>query len=203
VEIDYQSGYEPSTDAINYFVSYYHELGIVVHAQIDDEISPNQLTAIGVSPESLTSSECSMIEQKFHDNADTHVYVFYAKAIGDPGQSQPLGWASEFGAFVNKGSVDANEGWKVLWLTDRIRSEKVVLLHEIGHTLNVITWANGKEDYCSNFGCIMANADTWWDILGGIAGVAAFYSNSPCYCQAHAEQINLTNKWSVNENWIL
>lgn len=202
VEIDYMSGYKPSTDAINWFTSYYKELGIVVHVTIDDEISDSQLTSVGVSPASLTSSECSLVKQRFHDNAATHVYVFYAKAIGDPGESQPLGWSSEFGAFINKELVNANEGLRVLWLTDRIRSEKVVLLHEVGHTLNVVTWSNGKENYCSSFGCIMANADTWWDVLGGIAGVAAFNSNSPRYCQTHAKQINLTNKESVNENWI-
>jgi len=203
VEIDYMSGYAPSTEATNYFVSYYRELGIAVHLTVDDEISNGQLTAMGISPESLTSSECSLIEQRFHDNPDTHVYVFYAKAVGNPSESEPLGWASESGAFVSKELVDANEGLRVLWLTDRIRSEKVILLHEIGHTLNVITRdSDGKEDYCSNFGCIMAGADRWWDIFGTIAQLAVFHSNSPRYCEDHVKMIDLRNKWSVTENWI-
>jgi hypothetical protein len=63
VEIDYMSGYAPSTEATNYFVSYYRELGIAVHLTVDDEISNGQLTAMGISPESLTSSECSRLNR--------------------------------------------------------------------------------------------------------------------------------------------
>jgi hypothetical protein len=46
-------------------------------------------------------------------------------------------FTTEFGAFINKDRVNANEGLNVLWLTDRVRTEKVVLLHEVGHTLHL------------------------------------------------------------------
>lgn len=203
VEIDYMSGYAPSTTVINYFVSYFRELNIYVHVTIDDQLSWSQLTAIDVSPDSLTPYECSLVEQAFHDSPTTHVYVFYAKALRDPDGDEPLGWASEFGAFMNKEKINSQEGLNVLWLTDRIRTERVVLLHEIGHTLNVIIRnQQGKEDYCSNLGCIMAGADEWWDIVGGIANVIVLHSDSPCYCQDHSKLINLRNKWSVDENWV-
>ena len=203
VEIDYMSGYEPSTTVISYFISYYHELNIDVHVTVDDEISWGQLTSIGVSPDFFTPYECNLVEDKFHDNSRTHVYVFYAKALRDSDGNEPLGWASGFGAFINKEKVNSQEGLNVLWLTDRIRVEKVVLLHEIGHTLNVITRnSEDKEDYCSNLGCIMSGADEWWDILGGISQVVVLWSNSPRYCQTHVAMIDLRNKWSVNEEWI-
>ncbi len=198
------SGYDPSTTVINYFVSYYLELNIHVHVTVDDELSWGQLAAIGVSPDSLTPYECDLVENNFHDNPATHVYVFYAKALRDPDTGvEPLGWASEFGAFINKELVNSNEGLKVLWLTDRMRTEKVVLLHEVGHTLDVITWTSeGEEDYCNKWGCIMAGADVWWDIFGGISQIAAFFSDTPHYCQDHVTLINLRDKWSVAESWI-
>jgi len=202
VEIDYMSGYAPSATVINYFVSYYRELGITVHVSIDDDVSWNQLTAIDVSPDSLTFSECYTVEQAFHDNPSTHVYVFYAKALRDSDGNEPLGWASEFGAFMNKEKINSNEGLSVLWLTDRLRTERVVLLHEIGHTLNVIIRnQQGEEDYCSNLGCIMAGADKWWDIFGGISQLAVLHSDTPQYCNEHVKLIDLRNKWSVDESW--
>jgi len=203
VEIDYMPGFGPSQTVINYFISYFRELNIYVHVTVDDEISLNQLTSIGVSPDSLSPAECNLVETRFHDNPETHVYVFYAKSLRDPSTSyEPLGWASDFGAFINKEQVNSQEGLFVLWLTDRIRTERVVLLHEIGHALDVIIWnQQGKEDYCSNLGCIMAGADEWWDIIGGISQVAVLWSNTPRYCQTHVALIDLRNKWSVDERW--
>jgi hypothetical protein len=195
VEIDYMSGYRPSTDATNWFVTYYQELGIKVNINVDDEITTSQLAAEGVSSSSISLSDQVLIEREFHDNPSTHIYVFYAKSFSD---SEALGQASECGAFINKEKVNSQEGLSVLWLTDRTRAEKVILLHEIGHTLNVITWSNGKEDYCNSLGCIMAGVDRWWDLLGGIAQAVVLYSNTPRYCQTHVKQIDLTNKWSVN-----
>lgn len=204
VEIDYMSGYAPSTTAMNYFVTYFDELNIHVHVAIDDQISWSQLTDIGVSPDSLAPNECSLVEQTFHGAPTTHVYVFYAKALRDSDGDEPLGWASSgFGAFMNKEKINSQEGLSVLWLTDKIKAEKVVLLHEIGHTLNVISRnQQEEEDYCSSWGCIMAGADEWWDVFGGIANLIVLHSDSPRYCQDHAKQINLSDKWSVTENWI-
>ena len=204
IEIDYMSGYAPSTNVINYFTSYYGELNIYVHVTVDDELSWSQLTAIGVSPDSLTPHECYSIEENFHDNPTTHVYVFYAKALRDPDTGkEPLGWASEFGAFIHKEAVNSMEGLNVLWLTDRIRAEKVVLLHEVGHTVDIIKRTpDGEEDYCSKLGCIMAGADSWWDIMGAISQFVVFWSNTPRYCDEHAALIDLRYKWSVDEAWI-
>ena len=203
IEIDYMSGYEPSTPVINYLVSYYLELNIYVHVTIDDEISWNQLTAIGVSPDSLTSNECYLIEQNFHDNPTTHVYVFYAKALSD---EDALGWAGECGAFIDKEKVNSYDGVRFLliWSTDRIKVEKVVLLHEVGHTINIIKRnQEGEEDYCYNRDCIMTSRayDDIIDALLQFRNHVIFY-DSPRYCNEHATLINLRNKWSVDENWI-
>jgi hypothetical protein len=202
VEIDYMPGYEPSTTVMDYFVSYYRELNIEVHIEVDDETSWDQLSAIGVSPDSLTPYECYLIEQSYHDHPNTDIYVFYAKKLRDPDESEPLGWAGEFGAFISKEKVNSNEGLSVLWLTDRVRTERVVLLHEVGHVVGVLKLdSNGEEDYCSRLGCIMAGADRWWDIAGGISQVVVLWSYTPRYCDEHASMINLQNKWSVNESW--
>lgn len=203
VEVDYMVGYKPSTEALNWLVTYYgHDLNIVVHVTVDDEVSNSQLSEIGVSPEILTTSECYMVEGRFHDDPGTHVYVFYARAVGDPNEDQPLGWAMEFGAFINKKLVNENEGIKVLWFTNRLKTEQVVLLHEIGHTIGILkTTSKGAENYCSNLGCIMAGADRWWDIAGGIAQMVVLADNTPKYCSTHKALINLTDKWSVDESW--
>ena len=200
IEIDYMLGYEPSQTALTYLVSYFKEIGITVHTTVDDCVYTNELTEIGISPTTLDSQECHLIESKYHDFYSTHVYVFYAKALD---KSSILGWASSFGAFMNMDEIKQSEGAKVLWLTDRIRVEKTVLLHEIGHTINVIIRDQvGNEDYCSNLGCIMSAADEWYDVVGGISQLVVMHSDSPRYCQNHRVLIDLTNKWSVDESWI-
>ena len=199
LEIDYMEGYMPSQQALNYFATYYGELGIDVQIVVDDQISSSQLTAIGVSPDSLSSYECSLIETQFHDNPKTHVYAFYAKALSEPGV---IGWASSFGAFISKETVNSLEGLSVLWLTDRVRAEMSVLLHEVGHTLHVIIRnAGGGEQYCSNMGCIMSAPDTWYDIIGTISQLVVLHSDHPRYCSTHQALIGLRSKWSVDENW--
>jgi hypothetical protein len=199
VEIDYTSGYQPSRQGTDWLASYYGELGINVHITVDQEISSSQLASIGISPETLDPNECVRIEQKYHDNPSTHVYAFYAKALSEPGV---LGWASNFGAFLSKETVDSLEGLSVLWLTDRIRAEKTVLLHELGHTLHILTEdSQGQEQYCSNLGCVMSAPNTWYDIIGSISQLVVLHSNYPRYCQEHAAMISLRNKWSVDENW--
>lgn len=87
------------------------------------------------------------------------------------------------------------------WKTNQKHVEKTVLLHEVGHTLNVlITDENGNEDYCSNLGCIMSAADAWYDVIGGISQLVVFHSDYPRYCENHHVLIDLTNKWSVDES---
>lgn len=200
IEVDYMSGYEPSPAALTYLKSYFKEVGIRVHIDVDDCISNDELAAIGVTPNELDNQECSLIENKFHDFHSTHVYVFYAKSLEG---ASTRGRASGYGAFLSVEKIRGLEGVRVLWLTDRTRAEKVVLLHEIGHTINVITRdQNGNEQYCDNLGCVMSGVNSWDDLPGIVNEAVALHSDNPQYCDKDRALIDLTNKWSVDESWI-
>jgi subtilase family serine protease len=218
VEVDYMAGYAPTKEGqdyitLNYLKSYYKELNIEVHIDGPTEISKEQLTAINVSLDSLTNYECSLIEHKFHDHKNTHVYVFYAKAF-DPEKGiwnilyTPLGVAWNgpvwpgYGAFIFMETC----GYQgLIAFTSKTRVERVTLLHEIGHCIgiNKDRHPDGSEKYCTKWGCIMAAADQGLDwILGQIAQLAAFHTDTPRYCDHHRSQIELRGKWSVDESWV-
>lgn len=137
LEIDYMTGYEPSQEAMDYLESYFEDdLAVAVEITCD-EVTWDELTSIGVSPDSLDGEECTLIEGHFHDNPTTHVYVFYAKALegGETG-----GWAGDsYGAFL-KGE----------YVTVTAAREKMILLHEIGHAITSV----GAE-HCDNPSCVM------------------------------------------------
>lgn len=197
LEIDYMSGCGPSNAALDYFSSYYLSLGITVHITTT-EVTESQLQAIGVlSPASLDANECSVIEQHFHSYSTTHVYVFYAKAI----DGNLLGWSNYFGAFIDCEAVNNNGA---LQGTTPEKVEKVVLLHEVGHCINIVELDSGTdedndgtiENYCNNESCIMAKGETflWTNIATGVITL-----DSPMYCAHHWYLHNLKDKWSVDE----
>ena len=149
LEIDYMTGYAPSPEAIDYFESYFeNDLGVEVGV-IYDEITSNELTAIGVSPDSLSIRELISIEQHFHDNPTTHLYVFYAKAL----EEEVGGWASDSHGVALNGE----------YISTNIARERTVLLHEVGHCLGL--------EHCDNSKCAMQSGpiflnpiychDTW------------------------------------------
>lgn len=200
IEIDYMLGCQPTETALSYLSSYYrNELGIRTHVVIDDCVSDSQLTAIGVTPGTLSSEECLLIEEKFHDSPTTHVYVFYGKRLWD---STLLGWANGvFGAFLSIDTIRQESILKMVGITDDIRVEKAVLLHELGHTLNIISRdSNGQEDYCGTMGCIMAGSVHLLDFKW-VYQLSCFNSDYPRYCESHLALLDLTNKWSVDESW--
>lgn len=196
VEIDYMTGCNPSNAALNYFSSYYLSLGITVHV-ITTEVADSQLLAIGVSYDSLDANECNLIEQHFHNYSTTHVYVFYAKAI----EGDLLGWSNYFGAFIDCEAVNNNGA---LQGTTPEKVEKVVLLHEVGHCINIVELDSGIdedndgtiENYCNNESCIMAKGETflWTNIATGVITL-----DEPKYCAHHWALHNLKDKWSVDE----
>jgi len=134
LEIDYMSGYAPSADAISYIKSYFeYSLGVVVEVAYD-EITSSELTAIGVSPDSLSTQELVSIKQHFHDNPTTHLYVFYASALDE---EEAGGLASNsYGVALNGTYISGN-----------IARERTVLLHEVGHCLGL--------EHCDNSICAM------------------------------------------------
>lgn len=201
IEIDYLSEYKPNQNVLNYLTTYYSILetecypnGITVHITVDDNVTNSQLSSIGVTSETLSSSECAKIESKFHDNPNTYLYVFYAKSFYE----NALGWASNsFGAFLATQSIYdcANADWWYAWLVGDVTHEEleqVVLLHEVGHCVGILdTDSSGDEIYCSIKACAMNYADNSnWD------GTNA--DGTCTYCFHHANQIDLTKKWSVN-----
>ncbi len=124
IEIDYMPGYAPAPEAIDYIKRYFeHDLGVAVEIIYGDEITNSELTAIGVSPESISGLELITIEAHFHDNPAAHLYVFYAGEL----QEEEGGLASpSFGVAING-----------KYLPGRIDRERTILLHEIGHALGL------------------------------------------------------------------
>ena len=134
LEIDYMTYYTPSSEAIDYFESYFEShLGVEVEV-IYEEITSGELTAIGVSPDSLSIQELISIEQHFHDNPTTHLYVFYASAFDE---EETGGLASDFHGVALNGA----------YTSGNIARERTVLFHEVGHCLGL--------EHCDNSICAM------------------------------------------------
>ncbi len=124
LEIDYMTDYTPSPEAIDYFESYFeNDLGVEVNV-IYDEITSTELMAIGVSPVSLSIQELISIEQHFHDNLTTHLYVFYAKALEE---EEVGGWASDSHGVALDGE----------YISGNLARERTLLFHEVGHALGL------------------------------------------------------------------
>ena len=134
LEVDYMTGYAPSSGAMEYFESYFeNDLGVEVEVT-QQEVTLGELTAKGVSPSSLSVQELISIEAHFHDNPKTHLYVFYAGALDEEGVG---GWSSNaFGVALNGVYVSGN-----------LARERTVLFHEVGHSLGL--------EHCDNLTCAM------------------------------------------------
>jgi len=135
LEIDYMSGYEPALDAISYIESYFeNDLGVMVEVAYD-EITDGELTAIGVSTDSISIQELVTIESNLHDNPTTHLYVFYANELSEEEESGGLAGPT-FGVALN-----------AQYFPGRLDRERTILLHEIGHCLGL--------EHCDNSACAM------------------------------------------------
>jgi len=138
LEIDYMSGYDPASGAISYVESYFeNDLGVVVEVTYD-EVTDSELSAAGVSPDSISTQELATIESNFHDNPTTHLYVFYASELSEEGESGGLA-RSDFGVALN-----------AQYLPGRVDRERTILLHEIGHAITSV-----GEEHCDNSMCAM------------------------------------------------
>lgn len=148
LEIDYMSGYIPSPEAISYLKSYFeYDLGVAVEI-IYGEITSVELTAIGVSPNSISTQELVSIEQHFHDNPTTHLYVFYAGTfdnVDTGGIASP-----SFGVALNGAYISGN-----------LSRERTILLHEIGHALGMQHSSSGVMQSGPIFLNPVYSADSW------------------------------------------
>jgi len=124
LEIDYMTGHAPASEAISYIESYFeNDLGVLVEAT-QDEVTDGELTAVGVSTESISPQELNTIESHFHENNTTHLYVFYADQLDDNTEGGAAGLT--FGVAMNG-----------RYLPERIDRERTIILHEIGHAIGL------------------------------------------------------------------
>ena len=137
LEIDYMSGHAPSPDAISYIENYFeNSLGVAVEVTYD-EVTTSELAAIGVSTESISDQELNLIENHFHNNPTTHLYVFYTNKLPEENVG---GWSAEsFGV-----AIDGS------YLPGRLDRERTILLHEIGHAITSV-----GDEHCDNSICVM------------------------------------------------
>lgn len=103
-------------------------------------------------------------------------YILFGHDDGVYPDRDALGWADAPGerVFIADQTCDDYAFWWG-WLGgfNDIQVEKVVLMHECGHTINIIQWAGNNEQYCSNTFCVMAEC-------GGDN-----CDDNPWYCQTH------------------
>lgn len=124
LEIDYMTEYAPSPEAIGYIENYFEDdLGVEVEVT-QDEVTSSELTAIGVTPASLSIQESILIESNFHDNPTTHLYIFYGGELDDAEIGGRAGGA--YGVALNGEYVFGT-----------IARERTILLHEMGHCLGL------------------------------------------------------------------
>lgn len=148
LEIDYMTGYSPSPEAIDYLKSYFdNDLGVDVET-IENEVTSSALTAIGVTPESISPTELVSIEAHFHNNPTTHLYVFYAAAF----DNEAAGGLSRnsYGVALNGAYVTGN-----------LARERTILLHEIGHALGMQESSTGVMQSGPIFLNPAYSADSW------------------------------------------
>ena len=184
VEIDYITGHRPHNTVLNYIVEYYrtHPIstgysGIHLVFEVDDEI-PYQ-----ADYEYMTTDIFAEIKSVFFDAANrAGIYRYCIFGCRDAHGS--LGWAYAPGAdiFIADQSCDeyADDWWNH-WFggVTHEQVEKVVLMHELGHNINIIDKdTQGNEVYCSDSHCVMALVN--WDNC----------DDNPYYCDHHWAQAN-------------
>jgi hypothetical protein len=124
LEINYLTGYAPAPEAISYLKYYFeNDLGVQLETA-QNEVTNGELAAIGVSTGSISPQELNTIEEHFHENHTTHLYVFYASELEDNTEGGAA--ALTFGVAING-----------KYLPGRLDRERTILLHEIGHALGM------------------------------------------------------------------
>jgi len=199
VEIDYMSGHRPHESVLRYIENYYatHPIssgysGIHLVFEVDDEIPPNVLDTNNDGFMSSAERRAIKNNPNYWDPDRNGIFRycifcdrFAAEADIDP---DTMGYAEAPGDDLNiaDGACDAYANdWFNHWIggVTEEQVEKVILMHELGHCINIIdwTWVNGerKEDYCDNTHCVMAKVN--WDNC----------DDKPYYCSHHWAEIDL------------
>jgi len=193
VEIDYLEGHRPHDSVLSYIIGYYtsHPIssgysGIHLVFDVDDEIPANVLDANNDGL--MSSSERQAIKSNPNywdpDRKGIFRYCIFCDrfAVEANRDSDTLGYAKAPGDDLNiaDGACDAyaNNWWNhnIGGVTEE-QVEKVVLMHELGHSINIIDRdVNGNEVYCSDSHCVMSKVN--WDNC----------DDNPYYCAHHWAQ---------------
>lgn len=152
-------------------VRYYASRGVNVHILLDEEI-----TNLAYSDGKLTLDDLNVVEKNYHNYNTTHVYSIFAKECID--DEEALGRADyEAAVFVDK-CTWYGIGYAIPFGYGRIKD---CFFHEMGHCIGIGDHDKYGEIYCPHWDCYMSNACTW----------------KTGYCQHHWEQIDLTEKTTV------
>lgn len=177
-EIDYlvcdngAHNHMPHDEALNYMQVWYVEHGYQrFYLFIDEAIDAGDYSGSQV----MTNAIYSQIRNA-HFGLDLMNGVRYVLFGHDDGvfPGNALGWADAPGerVFIADQTCDDYVAQSSGAFTD-VQVEKVVLMHECGHTISIIERDGDDEQYCSNSFCVM-------DGCGGDN-----CDDNPWYCQIH------------------
>ena len=209
VEIDYMDGHKPKQGVLNYIKQYYNNKDITIHWEVSD-------TADIPHANHFTDATWETTADTYYDgdNHKTHVHILF---VHNPESgSSTLGAAWYVGAVMYDKACedyadDNNDDWYDPWDEDVSHSQvqKVVLMHELGHCIEIIDrYSGGNERYCDD------GHDKWrnwppgyvwvWDGFGYKSCVMAHVNeknsrDSPWYCDEHWALHDLTDKRGVDE----
>ena len=209
VEIDYMDGHKPKQGVLDYIATYYENKDITIHWEVS-------ATADIPHVNHFTDATWETTADTYYDgdNEKTHVHVLFVHKP-ESGSSR-LGAAWYVGAVIYDKACedyadDNNDDWYDPWDEDITHSQvqKVVLMHEIGHCINIIDrYSGGNERYCDDGHNKWRNwppGYVWvWDGFGYKGCVMAHVNeknarDSPWYCDEHWALHDLTSKRGVSE----
>jgi len=173
VEIDYMPGHKPHEETLNYISEYYINHGYErVKFVVDDEV-----------PADDTISDYNEFYNEYIKKYFDHLgkakwkYCLFGQyySIKD---YLGVTFAKKYIFIADQACDNFANNWFNHYIggVTEVQVEKVVLMHEVGHTVHIGDFEDSTEIYCSNSFCVMAKVN--WDNC----------DDSPYYCAHHWSQ---------------